>query len=153
MPKRTFAFGDHEIIHLTAGYAPTDFMSVGASFLPLSLTLRDLSNETFWSIGAKIRLIKSSGLLRGLALGADMFTLPDIDYRIVLDEVATPSSNVTLSSSRKIYQVNLAASLGNQDIKVHANFVHAYSTAYEYGRSSSYIQVGGEYLISKKRHR
>lgn len=134
MPEGRVSIGDFMIFLLQAGYAPADFIHFNLSYL----TTFTRSSARYWSVGTKVQILKPSGALKGIAIGADVgFS----------DELFGISSRY----DEHVVSFNIAASVGGSFGGVHLNMAYLASPASSYERAPfpTYIQVGTDMVLSR----
>lgn len=134
MPEGKVSVGDFIIFLLQAGYAPADFIHFNLSYL----TTFTRGSARYWSVGTKVQILKPSGALKGIAIGADVgFS----------DELFGISSRY----DEHVVSFNIAASVGGSFGGVHLNIAYLASPASSYERAPfpTYIQVGTDMVLSR----
>jgi hypothetical protein len=140
MPAQKFSAGDFEIFLLQLGYAPADFAHLNFTYiLPLG------GPSPYWSFGTKVQIVKQSGLLKGVAIGADVG---------FFDELFGVSSNYnTANDNTNIVSLNAAVTAGGDDANLHLNIAQLFPTSNHTSveiEFPTYIQTGFDFALSHR---
>jgi hypothetical protein len=140
LAEQTFSVGTHDVALFTAGYAPTDYLALNGSFMPVSIDGKT-NPLPFYSFGAKIGIIGPHGFMQGVAIGGDVFCHSEdgVEY----DEENDSFRSTTIR--RTVYMMNASVSLGSSDFAVHFGLAQFLEKGKEY--SSADAQIGTEWLI------
>lgn len=138
MSPGKLSVADFEFFLLQLGYAPVGPLQINLSYL-IPVTR---GTNTYWSLGTKFQVLRPSGVFQGLALGADFGFFERVDY-------ITPANSYS-SSPPPLVNVNLAASLGDENLKVHMSIAQLQWSA-DYGKVTfpSYVQAGADISVSR----
>ncbi|MBX2989578.1 MAG: hypothetical protein KF749_00270 [Bacteroidetes bacterium] len=134
MPEGKVSIGDFMLFLLQAGYAPADFIHFNLSYL----TTFTRSSARYWSVGTKVQILKTNGVVKGIAIGADFG---------FFDELFGVASRY----DERVVSFNIAASVGGTFGGVHLNMAYLASPASGYGRAPfpTYIQIGTDMILSR----
>lgn len=143
-----FFIGSHEVIFITAGYTPYDFIGFNAALLPAFLFSNKNLNESFWSLGTKLQFLDNDGFVQGMALGIDFINIGSL-----FKSSMKPGSSRYLNHQDVIHKVlsfNWATSVGTEEITGHINIAKFLSITPSNRSSTNYLQLGMEYFILKR---